>query len=122
MASLVRPSRYTSARKQTDNLYLQPVYTASSLASLFPTGNHELPFPQSPVQNICIDSRKAAWQPNAIFLALQGARIDGHRYISDAFQHGVKTFLVRDDIDLSTLPEANYILVPNVLEAFHALA
>jgi len=98
------------------------VYTASSLASLFPSGNHELPFPNAPVQNICIDSRKAAWQPNAIFLALQGARIDGHRYIGDAFQHGVRTFLVRDDVDLSTLPEANYILVPNVLEAFHALA
>jgi alanine racemase len=81
-----------------------------------------LPFPDSPVQNICIDSRKAAWQPNAIFLALQGARIDGHRYIGDAFLHGVRTFLVRDDVELSTLPEANYILVPNVLVAFHALA
>lgn len=98
------------------------MYTAASLASLFPNGKHELPFPLASVTHICIDSRKAAWQPNAIFLALQGARIDGHRYIPDAFQHGVRTFLVRDEVELSSFPEANYILVPNVLEAFHVLA
>ena len=56
--------------------YLHPVYTAQQLASLFPEGNHQLPDPTASIQHICIDSRKAAWQPNAIFLALQGARID----------------------------------------------
>lgn len=98
------------------------MYTAASLAALFPAGNHQLPYPELPVQNICIDSRKAAWQPDSIFIALHGARIDGHRYVQDAFNHGVRNFLVRDNFETSTWPDANFIHVPNVLSAFHQLA
>lgn len=98
------------------------MYTAQSIASLFPDGRHILPDPGAPVRHVCIDSRRAAWQPQAIFLALQGARADGHRFIEDAWNHGVKNFLVRDDTDLPQLPEANYIKVPNVLQAFHVMA
>ena len=98
------------------------MYTAESIASLFPEGKHILPEPNAPVRHVCIDSRKAAWQPQAIFLALQGARADGHRYIQDAFNQGVRNFLVQENIDISQLPAGNYIRVPNVLEAFHTLA
>jgi Alr-MurF fusion protein len=98
------------------------VYTAESIAALFPDGAHVLTYPVATVQHVCIDSRKAAWQPNAIFIALQGARADGHRYIQDAWTHGVKCFLIHDQLDTSALPEANYIRVPNVLDAFHILA
>ncbi|MEP6794165.1 MAG: bifunctional UDP-N-acetylmuramoyl-tripeptide:D-alanyl-D-alanine ligase/alanine racemase [Saprospiraceae bacterium] len=98
------------------------MYTAESIASLFSEGHHQLPYPSSPVQNICIDSRKAAWQPNALFIAMQGARTDGHRFIHEAFAHGIRSFLIQENIDLTSLPEANYITVPNVLEAFHRMA
>jgi alanine racemase len=98
------------------------VYTAATIASLFPDGAHILPEPDAPIRHVCIDSRKAAWQPQAIFLALQGARADGHRYIKDAWDHGVKNFLVKENIDVAQLPEGNYICVPNVLEAFHKLS
>jgi len=98
------------------------VYTAESIASLFPGASHQLPFPSSPVQNICIDSRRAAWQAHALFIALQGARTDGHKYIQQAFENGIRSFLVQENIDTKNLPEANYIFVANVLEAFHAMA
>ncbi len=98
------------------------MYTAERIASLFPKGNHLLPFPESRIEHVCIDSRKAAWQPNAIFLALQGSRIDGHRYIQDAWDHGVRNFLIRTDAETGPLPEGNYIRVPDVLAAFHTLA
>ncbi|HJW31606.1 MAG TPA: bifunctional UDP-N-acetylmuramoyl-tripeptide:D-alanyl-D-alanine ligase/alanine racemase [Saprospiraceae bacterium] len=97
------------------------MYTAETLAALFPTGKHHLPYPKLPIASVCIDSRKAAWQPQSIFIALQGARIDGHRYIQDAWNHGVRNFLIREDYEAS-LPDANFIRVPNVLEAFHTLA
>jgi alanine racemase len=98
------------------------VYTASSIASLFSDSAHILPDPQAPIRHVCIDSRKAAWQPQAIFLALQGARADGHRYIQDAWNQGVRNFLVQENIDLTNLPDGNYVRVPNVLEAFHIIA
>jgi alanine racemase len=98
------------------------VYTASLIASLFPTCTHSLSDPEAPVQNICIDSRKAAWQTDAIFIAMQGARTDGHRYIVEAYHHGVRNFLVQDIVNISELPEANYIRVPNVIDAFQLMA
>ncbi len=98
------------------------MYTAKIIASYFPEGTHLLPDPDAPISQLCIDSRKAAWQPQAIFIALKGARSDGHRYMLDAWKQGVRNFLVEDTIDLSTLPEGNYISVPNVLEAFHQMA
>lgn len=98
------------------------MYTADLLASLFPAHTHHIIDPSSPIQNICIDSRKAAWQPASIFIALQGARTDGHTYIQQAWEQGVRNFLVQQNIDTSNLPQANYICVPDVLLAFHTIA
>ncbi|MGB4848886.1 MAG: Mur ligase family protein, partial [Saprospiraceae bacterium] len=98
------------------------MYTAESIASLFAEGSHQLPYPSATIQNICIDSRKAAWQTNALFIALQGARTDGHGYIHQAFDQGIRSFLIQENMDTISFPEANYIKVPNVLEAFHKLA
>src|SRR5687767_13774050 len=53
---------------------------------------------------------------------MRGARTDGHRYIQEAWEQGVRNFLVHDNIDLSSLPDANYILVPNVIAAFQKIA
>ncbi len=96
--------------------------TAKIIASYFPKGDHLLPDPDAPVSQLCIDSRKAAWQSDAIFIALQGARADGHIYIRDAWKQGVRNFLVRDTMDLTGMPEGNYIRVPDVLKAFHQMA
>ncbi|HUR30061.1 MAG TPA: bifunctional UDP-N-acetylmuramoyl-tripeptide:D-alanyl-D-alanine ligase/alanine racemase [Saprospiraceae bacterium] len=98
------------------------MYTAELIASLFPDGEHILIDPSATIQNICIDSRKASWQPEALFIAMQGARTDGHVYIKDAWDQGVRSFLVHNSVDTSTLPNANYIRVPNVLKAFHEIA
>src|SRR5687768_16763396 len=102
--------------------YLHHVYTAELIASLFPGGTHILVDPQSPIQNICIDSRKAAWQPDSLFIAMQGARTDGHKYIQEAWDHGVRNFLVSDTIDTLLFPTANYIKVHNVIDAFQTIA
>lgn len=98
------------------------MYTAQLIASLFPAGEHHIIDPESPVLNICIDSRKAAWQSDALFIAMRGARTDGHRYIQEAFDHGLRNFLIEDKLEPVLLPEANYIRVPDVLKAFHYMA
>jgi len=98
------------------------VYTAASIASLFPAGRHRLDRPEAIVRHICIDSRRAAWQPDSLFVALAGARTDGHQFIRQAAQEGIRTFLVQLDAELPDLDLANFIRVPDVLEAFHVLA
>lgn len=98
------------------------MFTAATLASFFPSGQHRLDLPESLVRHICIDSRRAAWQPDSIFIALTGARTDGHQFIRQAATDGICTFLVRQDAVLPELEQVNYIRVPDVLEAFHDLA
>jgi alanine racemase len=98
------------------------VYTAASIASFFPSGVHQLPAPEAGVRHICVDSRRAAWQPDSLFIALTGARTDGHQFIRHAAREGIRTFLVQEGATLPELDQVNYIRVPDVLSAFHELA
>lgn len=98
------------------------MFTAAAIASFFPDGPHRLDFPDAPVRHICIDSRRAAWQPDSMFVALTGARADGHQFIRHAAGEGIRTFLVHREAILPDLGEANFIRVPDVLDAFQALA
>lgn len=48
----------------------------------------------SAIQHILIDSRQITEAQNTLFVALQTKRNDGHQYIFDLYQKGVRTFLV----------------------------
>lgn len=98
------------------------MYPIHTLAELFPGFDHSLPFPEAGIQHICFDSRKAAWQTDSLFIALKGARADGHIYLKHAHEQGIRSFLVREDAVLPELPGSNIIRVPDVLKAFHKLA
>lgn len=98
------------------------MYSINTLAALFPDGEHELSHPNAEIDHICFDSRKAGWQTNSLFIALKGARVDGHVYIKDAYEQGIRSFLVKEDSTIPELPDSNIIRVPDVLRAFHAIA
>lgn len=53
---------------------------------------------------------------------MQGSRTDGHRYITEAWNLGVRNFLVKETVDITSLPAANYIIVQHVLDAFQTIA
>lgn len=56
-----------------------------------------------------------------LFVALPGARVDGHRFALAAFQRGACAALIAEDTE--TPPEIpNQIVVPNTLAALQALA
>src|ERR1700748_658011 len=44
------------------------------------------------IDRVCTDSRGAA--PGAIFVALRGEHVDGHRFVEDAFRNGASAALV----------------------------
>ena len=46
---------------------------------------------------VSIDSRKV--QPNDIFIAFRGSRVDGHCYVADAFEKGAAAAIVERKID-----------------------
>jgi UDP-N-acetylmuramoyl-L-alanyl-D-glutamate--2,6-diaminopimelate ligase len=47
------------------------------------------------VQNIHYDSRKV--ERNDCFVAIRGARLDGHRFLGEAVQNGAKVIVIEDD-------------------------
>jgi Alr-MurF fusion protein len=75
------------------------------------------------IRDILIDSRKLILADSCLFFALTSKRNDGHRYIQDLYNRGIRDFVVSyipEEAD--QYPEANFILVKNTLSALQAMA
>ena len=71
--------------------------------------------PQQNIHHIWIDSRHIVHSENGLFFALKGAQLDGHDFIQNAFEKGIRNFVVTHIPDTSI--KANFLVVKNVLEA-----
>ena len=70
------------------------------------------------------DSRSLCFPEETLFFALKTQRNDGHRYIQDLYNRGVREFVVEqvpEHYD-SLYPEANFLRVPHTLAALQRLA
>jgi alanine racemase len=74
------------------------------------------------INRLLLDSRQVIFPETSLFIALQGRRHDGHAFLEDLCQGGVRNFLVSKKTDVSAFSGANFILVKNTHEAFHQLA
>ena len=61
------------------------------------------------------DSRQLRHADKCIFFALKGNLQDGHIYIDDLYQKGVRNFVVSQEIDLAKYPESNFLFSKNPL-------
>ncbi|MNK20819.1 Alanine racemase [compost metagenome] len=73
------------------------------------------------IKNLVIDSRTLVNAPNALFFCIKAQR-DGHQFIASAYQNGIRSFVVSEDVDQSAYPESNWIKVDDVLLALQRLA
>lgn len=72
--------------------------------------------------NLLIDSRKINKPASSVFFALKGARHNGHKYINELYQSGIKAFVISDEVDYTQHPDAGFIVVTDVLQALQNLA
>ena len=72
------------------------------------------------IGTLLTDSRRISNPAEGLFFALSGRR-NGHEFIAEAYAAGVRNFVVKQGPELM-LPEANFLLVANVLVALQALA
>lgn len=94
-------------------------YTIEQITTL--TGARR--FGQSSATLSCLltDSR-SLWMPEeTLFFALVSQRGDGHRYLDDLYERGVRNFVVSRLPD-APAADANYLLVPDTLAALQQLA
>ena len=73
------------------------------------------------IQSLLIDSRRLDVAGQTMFFALLSQRNDGHKYIEDLYQNGVRAFVVGRMPEV-VHPDAGYILVQDVLQALQQLA
>lgn len=73
------------------------------------------------ISKLVIDSRSIIDPEESLFFALNAKR-DGHEYLADAYANGIKNFVISDVAYFEQYPEANVLLVPDVLAALQTLA
>lgn len=73
------------------------------------------------VSFLLTDSRSLSFPEETLFFALHSKRNDGHRYIEDLYNRGVRNFVV-ERIPEKDLESANFLLVPSALAALQRLA
>lgn len=74
------------------------------------------------ISYLLFDSRKLVVSPGAVFFALRGQQQNGHQYLQQAYQGGIRCFVVEEDLQPATLPEANILKVTSSLLALQQLA
>ena len=97
-------------------------YTIEKITTLI--GAHHYGENAADIAFILTDSRSLCFPEETLFFALQTNRNDGHKYIPELYQRGVRNFVVTDvPADRSeTYPDANFLKVSNTLKALQRLA
>jgi len=76
----------------------------------------------SKIEYLLIDSRKIIFPSTTLFFALHGPRRDGHQFIKEVYEQGIRNFIVKKGFDHSSFSDANFLLVDDSLQALQALA
>ncbi|MFI5186664.1 MAG: bifunctional UDP-N-acetylmuramoyl-tripeptide:D-alanyl-D-alanine ligase/alanine racemase [Chitinophagales bacterium] len=73
------------------------------------------------IEHLLIDSRRLYSPSASLFFAIKGPRRNGHQFILDLYERGVRNFVISEEIKTADCPEANFILVNDTLEALQKL-
>jgi alanine racemase len=76
--------------------------------------------PDVEIAYLLTDSRTLSFPEETLFFALKTAKNDGHHYIEELYQRGVRNFVVGTK-NFPSLPDANFLVVENPLVALQAL-
>ncbi len=98
-------------------------YPFSGLVAVLRATLHGSARADLPVTELLTDSRQFVQPAGTLFFALVSKRNDGHRYIGELYDKGVRTFVVSDaDFPFQEYPEAAFMVVSDTLLALQQLA
>lgn len=96
-------------------------YTTSQIAQI----TQAKPFGSSRnyiIKEASFDSRKVSDAEHSIFFCFKGVRNNGHQFIFNLYQRGVRAFVVSEHIETDLYPNAVFLRVENVLYALQIWA
>ncbi|MEM1319071.1 MAG: bifunctional UDP-N-acetylmuramoyl-tripeptide:D-alanyl-D-alanine ligase/alanine racemase [Bacteroidota bacterium] len=97
-------------------------YSFRQIAAVMEGQVLQCPLPDHPVKQLLFDSRQLLIAEGSLFFAFRGLRQNGHHYINELYQQGIRHFIVSERIDRSPYPEANFLHVEQPQSALQALA
>ncbi len=74
------------------------------------------------IDELVIDSRKIAYPEQSIFIAITTTIRDGHSFLSDAYDRGIRNFIVSQQVSPTDFPQSNILLVKDTLAALQQIA
>jgi alanine racemase len=74
------------------------------------------------VNYLSVDSRKISFPSETLFFALKTEQRNGHQFVKDVYEQGVRSFVISESIDATSFPDAAFFLVDNTLFALQQLA
>ncbi len=74
------------------------------------------------IEHLLTDSRRIVFPATSLFFALTSARRDGHDFIDELYNQGVRNFVVKKQPDTTSYPQANFLLVADTLIALQQIA
>ena len=98
-------------------------YSIVEIADILGVDYHSISNEEATVSQLLTDSRSLNNPEETIFFAIKTANNDGHNYIAPLYQKGVRNFVVnRIDNVMREMRDANFLVVPDTLEALQTLA
>ena len=76
----------------------------------------------APIAQFFFDSRKPFAPNQSLFLAINTRHGNGHRYISELYEKGVRNFMLEEDFPVEQYPQGNFLQVPSTLKALQKIA
>lgn len=96
------------------------LYTAKHIAQIIKAEAKIIA--EADIAYLLIDSRKIVFPKTSLFFSLLGPRRDGHQFIAELYDRGVRNFVVQKKFDAAQFPDANFFFVNNTLQALQDLA
>ena len=88
------------------------------------TGARRYGHAEAEVEWLLTDSRSLVYPETSLFFAIKTASGDGHDFIQELYQRGVRNFVVTSlpQNRETVYPDANFLQIPSALKALQRLA
>ena len=74
------------------------------------------------IDRLLLDSRHIIFPETALFFAIVGAHYNGHKFLAEAYEKGIRNFVVSQLLPPNMLPNANIVQVADTVVALQQLA
>ncbi|HLN20107.1 MAG TPA: bifunctional UDP-N-acetylmuramoyl-tripeptide:D-alanyl-D-alanine ligase/alanine racemase [Bacteroidales bacterium] len=76
-----------------------------------------------PVNEVITDSRQSAWSEGLVFFAIRGKNHDGHQFIINLYEKGIRVFVVEKLVhEIKLYPDASFIVTSDTVSALQKIA